>query len=336
MDKSNIAYKAKIFLIIMFIGCTKILPMNFVNPVSANEKNVPQNHSLPMPKISMLENVVEIPFTVDPNFPAPVVKVTIAGQGPFRFVVDTGMSGTILVRKRLADSLNFGKVGYAMAGDGSHHNMKKVPLVLIDSVVVGKLVITNIVSVSMEASVDHAASIPDELDGILGMQLFSDLVLTIDYPNSELRIQNQYGDQSLKEDFIPYSYEDNAIEIQVDFLNQTIPLFVDSGHRGTITLPKSYSEVLLLSEPLQSIGKIATVTNTYSRERSRLNGSVGFAGFELLNPPIVFTEEDSPRLLGYGVLEHFEITIDQKNRLIRFARASSDPIGDVHLFEEQI
>jgi predicted aspartyl protease len=295
-----------------------------------------QHSGLPMPQVKLLGNEVRIPFTVDPNFPVPVIQVKINGQDSARFVVDTGMSGTILVRKELADSMKFNVIGHAMVGDASHKNLKKVQLIAVDSLIVGELVISNIVSITMDANADHIASVPNNLDGILGMQLFSNHILTIDYPNKEIILQKNLSDNDSRKDFIPYNYDNNAIEISVDVSNQNISLLVDTGHRGTITLPKSYSEKLPLSETLQPFGKMATVTNTYTREKSKINGLVILAGNNILNPPVVFADEHSPNLLGFGILEHFRISIDQLNKLIRFSRESTNPISDVKLITENI
>jgi len=295
-----------------------------------------QHSGLPMPQVKLLKNEIHIPFTIDPNFPVPVIQVKINGQDSARFVVDTGMSGTILVRKELADRMKFKVIGHAMAGDASNKNMKKVQLIEVDSLIVEELVISNIISITMDANADHIASIPSNLDGILGMQLFSNYILTIDYPNKEIILQKDLNDNDSRKDYIPYNYENNTIEISVDVSNQNISFLVDTGHRGTITLPMSYSSKIPLSESLQPFGISATVTNTYTRKKSKIYGLVNIAGNTILNPPIVFADEHSPNLLGFGILEHFKISIDQINKLIRFSRESTKPIKNVKLFAEKI
>lgn len=295
-----------------------------------------KGHGLPSPEVVMDESSIDIPFELDKNFPAPVVMVEIMGKGPYKFVVDTGASGSILIRKSVVDGLDVPTIGYAMVGDASQKNPQKVPLVLIESARVGDLQLSNIMTIAMEPSVDHAASIPDYLDGILGMELFADLLLTLDYPENIIRVQKPGAAHLNEHNSIVYNYDNSAIEIPVRIADQTFPILVDSGHRGTITLPKSLSEVLPLSEALVEIGKTATVTNTYTREQSRFETVVGIAGYELLNPPVVFADEHTPKLLGNGVLQHFAITIDQQSRRIQFARESKAPIANVILHGEGI
>ncbi|MBT7864324.1 MAG: clan AA aspartic protease [Gemmatimonadetes bacterium] len=290
-------------------------------------------HGMPQPGVELRIQPAVIPFMTPAAFPAPVVEVTIGDKGGYRFVVDTGMSGTVLIRKALADELGLREVGHAMVGDASGHGTRTVPLVTIDRMATGDLDLSSIVALAMEPNADHAASIPDDLDGILGMQLFRELLVTFDYPAAQIRIEPHGPDWVESAEILRFDQSKSAIEIQLGIGDQIVPFFVDSAHRGTLTLPMSYAGRLPLSEPLTSIAPVATVSTTYTRSRSRLNTSVVLAGSTFLNPPVVFADEHSPLLMGYGILRYFTITIDQMNGRIRFHRDGTDPIDDVDLVE---
>ncbi len=289
-----------------------------------------QGHAMPRPELQLSDALVRLPFDLDPAFPVPVIEMEVAGKGPFRFLVDTGTSGAFVLRRGIVEKLSAREIGYAMVGDASGVGMQRVPLVLIDSARSGGLILRNIMTVAMEPSADHAASIPDDLDGILGMELFRDHLLTIDYPGREIQIQKNPG-RHPEATARTFDYSNNAIEISVTLGEEPLEILVDSGHRGTVTLPVSHADRLPLSQPLRAIDSVATVSHTYSRKRSQLDGSLQLADYEVQDLPVVFSDEHTPKLLGNGILRYFMVTIDMRNSLISFTRDGHEPISGVDL-----
>lgn len=309
--------------------------------ISKREKDHParssavQVHRAPQPAVELNSTEVRLPISMDKAFPVPVINMMVAGKGPYRFVVDTGTSGAFVIRKAIVDQLPTKPIGYAMVGDGSGKNMKHVPLVMIDEAQAGGLILKNIMTIAMEPSDDHAASIPDDLDGILGMQLFEDYLLTIDFLERELVVKSLDAEDGIMSGAIPYDYSQKTITIETRIAGELYKLAVDTGHRGTVTLPISGAEKMPLSESLQEIESVATVTNTYSRKRSRVDGTFELAEHQLIDLPLIFTSEHSPSLLGNGVLMNFAITIDQASQMILF-ESDSNVLRDIDLFTEGI
>jgi predicted aspartyl protease len=323
-------------LVITIIACSGVETVSD-NKVKSPAKPSPGSHQgLPQPQVMLQQPEVNIPFELNSEFPVPVIEMQIAGQGPYRFVVDTGTSGAFVLRKQIVDTLPTRLVGYALMGDGSGKAQKRAPVVLIDSARSGDLVLKNIMTVAIEPSADHAASIPDDLDGIIGMELFKDYLLTLDYQQQEVRIA--VNDRGLigQPGVNSYDYSQKAIIIDVNVAGIPMKVFVDSGHRGTLTLPSDHYETLRFREPLKNIEQVATVTNTYSRQAGILDGNLHMAGVTVENPPLIIADDHSAHLLGNGILKYFSITIDQQNQLIKFDKAGDKRIQNVELFSAGI
>lgn len=304
---------------------------------AAGETHPPsRGHGMPQPGVHLATSPTILPMTIPAAFPTPVVQVTIGDSGSYNFVVDTGMSGTVLVRKRVADELNLHQIGHALVGDASGHGTTPVPLVRIDRMAAGDLVLTDVVALAMQPTSAHAASIPEHLDGILGMQLFSELLITLDYPQGNILLRSPTQDLMDLDIALPFDQRRGVMEVELDLGGELLPVIVDSGHRGTLTLPMSCVDRLPLSEPLVPIDDVATVSVRYSRSRSRLAGHFDLGESTFVNPPLVFADEHSPLLIGYGILRYFAITIDQRNQRILFEPQTTRPIDDVVLFEAGI
>ncbi|HET7496780.1 MAG TPA: serine hydrolase, partial [Candidatus Eisenbacteria bacterium] len=65
------------------------------------------------------------------------VEVTLNGQGPFRFAIDTGAAGCLRIDEAVARKLGLPVVGEARVGDPSGKNMKTAEIVAVDSLAAG-------------------------------------------------------------------------------------------------------------------------------------------------------------------------------------------------------
>ena len=279
--------------------------------------NPSHGSGLPMPLITISEEGVSVPFRLDEQFAVPHIEVMIQGKGPYRFAFDTGMSGTVMIRPKLAEELGLPVIGRAMIGDGSGKHNQATDLVLISSMSLGAMKMANVIAIAVQASEAHLKEVPENLSGILGRGLVKDYLLTIDYPRQMITIEPGQLD-ARNEHVIGFDFHKGAMQISANLSGIPYQLLVDTGSRGSITLPRSAAETLPLTSTLKQSHSVSTVTNTYQIFTSILSGSLDLAGFEVGNPTIMFAEEHTPRLIGYEILKGFAFTVDQKQRLIRF------------------
>ncbi len=283
---------------------------------------------LPTPSVELATEEVNVPFVLPEAFPVPVVEVMLNGDGPWRLAVDTAMGGTILLRQELAAAMGLPVIGKAMVGDSSSAAPKPADLIRIEELVVGGLTARDVVGIGFAAKNDHISDVPDDLHGILGNQIFAELLTTLDYPRRRLVFQQSSLEASAP-GTIEYEEKGSVMVVDLQIAGSTLSVVVDSGHRGTITLPRSLSDELPLAGEPRDLESLSTVVSTYQRQASRLDGEAVIAGVRLLGPEVVFADEHTPLLIGFGVLEHFAITIDQKARRIRFTPGTEAPIEGI-------
>jgi hypothetical protein len=268
-----------------------------------------------------------VPFVVPEAFPVPVVEVSLNGSGPWRLAVDTAMGGTVLLRQELVGEMGLPVVGQAMVGDSSGKNLRPADLVRIDSMRLGQLEVSEIIGLGFAAGQAHLEAVPDDIHGILGNRIYAELLMTLDYPAR--RIVFSTGELATTDaSVVEFEDQGNVMVVEMNLAGRTVPVIVDSGSRGSITLPESFAGQLPLGEELREIDPVSTVSNTYRRRAARLDGPALLADTTLVDPEIGFADEHTPKLIGYGVLRHFAITIDQTHGRLRWVPAGKEtPAG---------
>jgi hypothetical protein len=278
--------------------------------------------------VALADPVVEVPFELRDTFSVPLVEVRIGDRGPYLFAVDTAAACTVLLRRSLVQQLDLERVGEVAVADASGRPSRGAETVRLPELRAGGLVARELLAVSHVPSAAHAASIPADVHGILGRVLFESLLLTLDYPGRRLLL----SDARLQPGPSVVSFElvQDVMQLRVGIAGQSIPVVLDSGHRGTVTLPRSWADRLPLASPLADAGRAATVNVTYIRQTAPLAGSILIADERVESPPLFFADEHTPKLLGGGLLREFLVTIDQRSRLLRFERSGAAPETDTN------
>jgi tetratricopeptide (TPR) repeat protein len=130
-----------------------------------------------------------------PAQPAPVrldsmlnllfAEVSVNGQGPFRFLVDTGATQTVLSQK-LATQLGLPRIASnIMHGVGGEGRLDS-GVYRVDSLKLGDVTIKNLPL----GTVDNPL-LNQVLDGIIGTATFSDFFITVDYPQRRLELSRK-------------------------------------------------------------------------------------------------------------------------------------------------
>ena len=119
------------------------------------------------------KTVSHVPFALDRGMPT--VEVRVDGKGPYRFAIDTDIATAMLVDPSVATLLSLRHRG--TLGTGS----KSREVVRVDSLALGKVNFNGI-----DAVVDNVRSY--HVDGVIGYATFRDVLVTVDYPNSEIRL----------------------------------------------------------------------------------------------------------------------------------------------------
>jgi aspartyl protease len=245
------------------------------------------------------------------------VTAFLDGNGPLRFVVDTGASGIGRADQRLVAALSLRPVGHEQNSDGI--NSAPILLVSADSLRLGGLEKRHVTLASRDYN-GHLK--PDEAPvmGIIGRDFFRDRLLTIDYPARTIRFTSgrlRPGDAGV----VAYKTD---LTIPVCFAIGCFDGRVDSGSGGSLIIPKSIATRLRATAPVPAGS--ATAANThFSLYREQLLEAVRISGVTAANQKILYSDpSDKVINIGSDFLKDYVLTIDQRHHLLKISRPQPD------------
>jgi hypothetical protein len=260
------------------------------------------------------ENAIIIPVDLDSQ--RPIVELKIGGKGPYKFIFDTGASGTV-IDDILAEVLGFEVIGEdTLQTPGSENKLMskrmKVPKVTFDSTDISKDVFMSTMAIREMLAVD----------GVLSANFFADYLLTMDYANSRLILNS--GELTVQDEkVIPFLESSRIINLDVVIAGKKVEAHLDSGNPGGIDIPYSLKNNLNFKEELQEAGMINTPVASFKKWKTILDGDIKIGDVIYKNPEINLVENFQYVNLGYQIFKDLRITIDKKNRLIKFEKASA-------------
>jgi len=169
---------------------------------------------------------------------------------------------------------------------------------------------------SVEAIQHQPSPREGQCDGILGFVLFRDYLFTLDYPGKQLTLARG----SLKPDgentVIPFTMPDNVPVIELSVGAQKVEADVDSRGPGLSIPEKSAQELKFVSDPMV-IGRGRTVSNDFEIKGAQLAGNIKVGGYTFPQPFVAINPLFPVGNFGAIALQHFAVTFDQKNKLLR-------------------
>lgn len=272
----------------------------------------------PFERAEMPGSSTEVPMTGERRV---LVEVRIDGKGPYHFVLDTGAAGGGRIRPELASQLGLKVMGQAVAGDPSGKNRQTVDIVEAGSLAVGDLTVTG-VKLTVGVLPPAPGHPETELDGILGMGLFEDHLLTLDYPARKVRIEKGSLPPADGREVLDFENPHGVPSVRIKVGDLEVAADVDSGNsRGELVLPASYLDKVPLEGEPKEVGSAHTTFNEVKIRQARLKGSVRIGAQSVEGPLVDFVEFFPVASLGDAFLRRFAVTIDQKSHRIRFRRA---------------
>jgi D-alanyl-D-alanine carboxypeptidase len=267
------------------------------------------------PSLTVLpKDGVDVPMLRNRHLPA--VHVTIDGQGPFLFAIDTGGAGLARIDAALAAKLGLQKVGEVRSGDPSGRNTKTLPLLALGAIEVGGARFEGV-----EGSARDFAELPpgEKVDGILGFGLFADCLLTLDYPASRVRLEQGSLPAPNGRDVIPFRSPRGVPSVTLTVAGRDMDADLDAGAQGGIMLPEAEAARLPLSEPPAVIGRARTAHNEFEIKAATLDGDATLGALTLRRPRVEFQPMFEVANVGARVLQDLVVTFDQQRGAVRLA-----------------
>ena len=239
----------------------------------------------------------------------PVVSVTINEHLTIKVRIDTG-SYASRFDKHLVQRLGLGPVesGY----------------VRIDSLGLAGAVFTGVKVKVVEAATDSVDG-AKKYSGSLGLSLFADCLLSLDFPRSQLSIRRGDLPAADGQGILDYKNSGGLVTFPLSVGGVATEFILDTGSRQAFTLAKSLRGKVKVT----TRSPLAPKKNIYFTDvdlaEPILPGTVSIGSHRLIECPVTF--HDGPSNLGSNVLKHFLVTIDQKNRRVLIGRNWKAPIS---------
>jgi predicted aspartyl protease len=263
------------------------------------------------PKLVELEGELAIiPFTLDGGRPIPLVEAMVNGKGPFLFFYDTGASVCVL-DTGFVEELELTSLGKAEVGDHTANARISAERVEMATLEFDGIRFEGVPALAFDRSKLGGAKIR----GVLGLPLFHDHLLTIDYQKGRMEISNQ----TLPEEglgIVPYG-GGLLPEMSISVGDKEISCHIDSGSPTGLMLPTSFVEGQTFKNDPTKIGQARTVNSVLDIWSVQLDATAIIAGTEFIDPIVVYNDMVPNALIGYQILKDMVLSIDQSSKRLR-------------------
>ncbi len=274
----------------------------------------------PPERTELRQPVVRAPLDVTAS--TPVIEARINGSGPFRFILDTGASGTVLFAQ-LVKELALPVTGKAKLGDPSDPDAIDVDRVRIDTITIGDAVFYEVEADAWDAPAHFGAA---DIRGILGFSVFFDCLMTFDFDRNRLILQKGELPPADDAEILAYEMRDDVPTVQLVLGDVRVAAHIDSGAPSTFILPENMQQRLKLQGTPVVVGRGRTINSEFDILSATLDGNARLGRHVFQRPQVKFINmlnDVGVANIGSGILRRFTVTFDQTNRRVRFA----DPKG---------
>jgi hypothetical protein len=241
------------------------------------------------------------------------VRVSLNGAGPYRLAVETG-SPNVLLSSAVVAALSL-----PAAGSASRFRL--------DSLRIGDALVRG-----LEVGRNDAFA-PLGVDGVLGLDAYHDLLLTLDYPGSRLVLSRGTLPAPDGRDVLravrvgPFV----GVELTAGEVRE-VGVIDTQGGVGFQALPEVAAK-LAFEDSLRVVGRaVVGGSDPVEVRAARLAGELRLGDHRFERPRIAVhplpPDIPSRMTIGTRVLRHFVLSVDQRSMAVRLSRSDSTPIPD--------
>ncbi|HYJ03599.1 MAG TPA: retropepsin-like aspartic protease [Chthoniobacterales bacterium] len=259
---------------------------------------------------------LEIPIKIDGGMPT--IELMVNGKGPFVFGIDTGAQGGARIDSSLMEKLALKSTGQLRATDGSGRNPQMAERVTLESIEIGGLRFTDVTAGSRNY---RKSPRPLDIDGILGLSVFSEYLVTLDYPAKLLRIEKGELPKADGAEILDYKSKDGIPLLEMSVGSTKIDAHLDSGNMvGAFVLPTAFAEKLTRASEAVVVGRARSASGEMEIKQVQVKDVIRLGRHEFPEPTITFPALSDIGNVGAKTLSQFVVTFDQKNERVRLTR----------------
>jgi predicted aspartyl protease len=242
----------------------------------------------------------------------PYVMAMVNGHGPYRFILDTGTGAEAIVTPELASVLQLPATGTTRLDDPSGRSGRSAPVRRIETLSVAG------VEFYAVRAVEHALLNGDgPCDGMLGFTLFKGLLLTLDYPHSLITVEDGELEPDGDLTVHPFRMPQGVPVVDITIGGVRIGALLDSGGAG-LSLPERLVSRLRFSAEPTDFARAESLSSRFPVKVGKLATDVHLGDITFDQPWIEINPAFPQANFGSVPMQHFAITFDQDNLLVRF------------------
>lgn len=270
--------------------------------------------------------ITTVPFVLVKN--QIVVQTSVNGKGPFAFIVDTGVTPSVIDRaaaEAAGVAIDRSRSGEASGAGSGTMTVQRAP---IQELTLSGVSFRNLDALAADLS-RLSSRLGQPLHGILGDNFFDGRVVTIDYPAQRMTIGRSLPPLPPGAIEMPFSTaNDDVIPIIQDFeINgQRIPVSLDTGSSLAVELYPAAVEKLGLAAVAEkaAAGSITGARGDAAVRKARID-ALTIGGIPVKDVEVTFSaraDHGTARLgnIGNGLLKNFVVTFDYTTRRVRLEK----------------
>jgi hypothetical protein len=271
----------------------------------------------PAPRMELLGGRTSLPMQEFGG--RPVVEVTINGKGPYRFILDTG-AHISLVGAELNKELKLPEAGVHAAPSGAGPAPQ---IVSIEVMGLGDAHLHGVMAAVMPLGGFFKDQ--DAPSGVLSASSFPGYLLTLDYPGKRIVLEKGELESADSQTTFEYKSDEILPTVPIRVAGHETRVHVDTGSPMGLVLPARFLSVLPLASQPKEAGKARTPGGEFPISTAPVDGEIRLGKYILVLREVRFSDVSPGPVppsgnIGYGVLQDFMVTLDSKNRRIRFAQ----------------
>jgi hypothetical protein len=250
----------------------------------------------------------------------PVVEVRINGKGPYRFILDTGASMTV-IDSELKNELKLKAVPGMRAAAPGHGPAPEI--VSVDALRVGGATLKGVTVALMPLG--KLLTGEQRPRGVLSASVFPGHLVTFDFPGRKIVLKKGALAASDTSTTLAYGTDDLLPTLPLTIAGRETRVQLDTGSGYGLMLPTRFLEELPLASKPEPGGTARVHNGEAPITKARVDGPIALGPYALELPDVSFADVKAlygpPRgNIGYQVLREFVVTLDSRNRLVRLVR----------------
>lgn len=253
------------------------------------------------------------------------VQVMINGHGPYRMMVDTGCSFSLISPEvaRAVDARVNPADDVQIAVNSLGHRTE-IALVILESVQLGAARFEGVFAGISDTfgSLSHLGG--QHVDGALGYSLFADLILTLDFPQNRVVLSRaRPADLPPVQAELALTAPNDVPLVTGQLQGQPVEFEIDTGASDSLQIPVDLAKTLRWRFEPRPGPLVAAVGENIREMVGRLDGSLAIGPVQQAEPIAAITGGGAS--LGIGFLHHFCLVFDPDHGRLWLCAADAGP-----------